>query len=106
MPSGAEQALKFSSVRYGSSPDLVAFPRSLFIVCTEGSTLPFALGCNGLEVVCLNSHCLAKSRYSLLVNWGPLSVMTVFGIPCLAKIDLVCAIIAELVVSVSKLTTG
>ena len=60
------------------------------------STLPFALGCNGLEVVC--SHCFEKSLYSVLVNCGPLSVMTVSGVPCLAKIDLVCAIIAELVV--------
>ena len=86
---------------YGSSPDLVAFLRSPLIVCTVCLTLPFALGCNGLGVVCLNSHCLAKSWYSLLVNWGPLSVMTVSGIPFLAKIDLVCEIIAELVVSVS-----
>ena len=66
------------------------------------STLPFALGCNGLEIVCLNSHCFANSRYSGLVNWGPLSVMTVSGRPCLAKIDLVCAIIAELACGFSK----
>ena len=85
---------------------MVADLKSPLIVFTVHLILPFALGCNGHEVVCLNSLCFAKSGYSVLVNWGPLSVMTVSGIPCLAKIDLVCAIIAELVVSVSTVTSG
>ena len=46
--------------------------------------MPFDFGYVGIDVVCINSHLFLKSLNSLLLNCGPLSDITVFGVLCRA----------------------
>ena len=39
----------------------------------NASTVPFALGCSGVTLWCLNPSCVVKSANSVLLNGGPLS---------------------------------
>lgn len=54
-------------------------------IWTPFSALPFDCAYRGLDVTCLKSYCSANSCHSLLLKHGPLSFITVFGVPCLAK---------------------
>ena len=59
------------------------------VLLTSFSKGTFAWGYSGPTVVCLNSPCLGNSEKSFQEYWGPLSLITSDGIPCLANIGLV-----------------
>ena len=60
----------------------------LFRVRTKRSASPFASGHKGVILLCLKPDWVAKSLKSCPWNGGPLSVLTMVGYPCLAKIIL------------------
>ena len=74
-----------SRFRYGFCPDSLAFSRIFFAVCTVLSANPFDCGYFGLDVMCLKSKVLANVSNFVDENCGPLSLITVEGIPCRAK---------------------
>ena len=83
-PLGSGHDLCASMARYGSSFFLSAFSKNFLIVWTVRSASPLDLG---YLVTCENSHLAAKSANAALDNCGPLSDITVSGIPCLETID-------------------
>ena len=62
-----------------------ALRKSCFATFTAASTLPFVCWCPGLPVRCSKPHSLAKLANFSQANCGPLSLITMSGIPCLAK---------------------
>ena len=65
--------------------DLAAFTH-FFIVFTNLSTSPLALGHNGVTFRCFNPNTSAKLAKSCPLNGGPLSDFTTFGVPNVANI--------------------
>lgn len=88
-----------SKDRWGSFPSDLAFFSICFTVCTPLSAVPFDCAWWGLVVLSKNSHSLAKAWNSRELNCGPLSEITVSGIPCLANCDLRWVITLALLVS-------
>ena len=73
------------TARYRSPPVALAFCRRCFASLTAASALPFVYWCPRLPGRCLKPHSLAKLLNFSQANCGPLSLMTMSGIPCLAK---------------------
>ena len=61
-----------------------------FTVWTALSAIPFACGYSGLLVTWRMLLLATKSANSFEANCGPLSVISSSGIPCRAKIFLIC----------------
>ena len=59
-------------------------------MCTPFSAFPLDCAYSGLQVICLKSYFLVNCCHSLLLKHGPLSLITMVGMPCLAKMDLTC----------------
>ena len=94
-----------SNARYGSRLSCFTLVNRLFTVWTAFSTRPFACGFSGLVMVCLNSHDFANDSYSFEEYWGPLSLITLEGIPCRANADFTWVMTAMLLVSGSFATS-
>lgn len=73
-----------NKARWTSLPSSATFFLSCFVALTNISLWPFDWACWGLRVLTSKPQSLANWINSLLPN-GILSVMTVLGIPCLAK---------------------
>ena len=74
-----------NTARYRSLLVSLAFHRSRLASLTAASALPFVCWCPGLPGLCSKSHSLAKLLNFSQANCGPLSLMTMSGMPCLAK---------------------
>ena len=72
----------------GSCRPSRAFVNRDLHVFTAFSAYPLDCGNRGLYVICSNFHASANSFNSRLANSGPLSVMTMDGIPCRANCPL------------------
>ena len=73
-----------------SCPDARHFFMDIFTVCTMFSMNPFACAEQNDDVMGLNLYCLLNSLNSALANCGPLSDITVTGIPYSEKIEMSC----------------
>ena len=73
------------------------------------SASPFARGCSGVTLWCLKPISLAKFQKSVELNGGPLSDLSLSGIPCITnsfrslshvglhEVDVTCSITGNLV---------
>ena len=86
--------------KFTSQLSLRAFVRVDFAVCTVFSATPLDCGYPGLDVMCSNPQVLANSAKSFEEYCGPLSDLTISGIPCHAKSVFILSIIAGLFVLV------
>ena len=77
--------LSARTARYMSPLLSFALRRSRFASFTAASALPLVFWCPGLPVRCSKPHSFAKLVNFSQANCGPLSLITMSGIPCLAN---------------------
>ena len=92
--------LKFNSPRCGSSFACRQVFIMFFATFTAASAAPLLWLCPGLDVTCLKPQLGVKSLNCCDEYWGPLSLMTVSGIPWRAKWCF------SLVITVSAVVSG
>ena len=83
----------------------VSFKR-FFTVLTVRSTCPLLCGNKELLVICSNPYTCAKCLNCSDVNCGPLSLLTISGIPNLEKVSFMESIIVVEVVLLTLCTSG
>ena len=76
-----------NKAKYGSLLLRLAFSNVFFTVCIVRSMNPLLCGYLGLVVSLENPQVAAKILNSSAINYGPLSLTTMSGIPCLATND-------------------
>ena len=80
--------LRHNIAKWGAPPLSFAFVKSFFTVCTVLSMNPFDLGYSGELVTWSNPYLALKTRISSELYCGPLSEISLSGIPCSSKISL------------------
>ena len=80
--------LRHNIAEWGSPPPSFAFGKIFFTVCTVLSMNPFDWGYNGELVTWSNSYLALNTRNSSELYCGPLSEISLSGIPCSSKIPL------------------